>query len=278
MIILAHDGSIYGDWVARYAMRFAENEVDRKLRVLHVREGKIHPDIVTTRLDALGTACKKRDISFQAQLLELEESTYRTLRHHAPPDPEALLICGTRAKSSKKRWLRGSVAEQLLRMHQCPVLALRVVQPGLLGHPSDLFLPLAGHQTGFERLWPVFKRLAPQLDRVHLFRTAQLNQLRIPYLSETDESTLRQTCITYLQQARNTMLDKIDPLPFSLELRTSICSDWPHEILVQASRLKSHLMLLGVSERSLAHRVLHGPGLERVLSESPCDVGVYRGP
>jgi nucleotide-binding universal stress UspA family protein len=49
-------------------------------------------------------------------------------------------------------------------------------------------------------------------------------------------------------------------------------------VLVEASRLKSQLLLLGASERSLAHRVVHGQVLERILRDAPCDVGIYRGP
>jgi hypothetical protein len=48
-------------------------------------------------------------------------------------------------------------------------------------------------------------------------------------------------------------------------------------VLVQASRLKAQLMLLGLSERSLAYRVFHSASIERILHETPCDVGIYRG-
>jgi nucleotide-binding universal stress UspA family protein len=57
-----------------------------------------------------------------------------------------------------------------------------------------------------------------------------------------------------------------------------ISSDWPNAVLIQASRLKVQMILLGVSERNLAHRTFYGVGIERVLRETPCDVGIYRGP
>ena len=65
---------------------------------------------------------------------------------------------------------------------------------------------------------------------------------------------------------------------FLLDRRVTVSTDWPSEVLVQASRLKVQMILLGVSERSLAHRIFHGAELERVLHETPCDVGIYRGP
>lgn len=278
MIILAHDGSVYGDWVARYAVRLAGAEKNRKLLVLHVLEGKIGREIVEARLGALAEQCSADGIECLLRPLEPDVSAYRTLRHALPHEPDTLLVCGTRAKPRKTRWLTGSVAEQLLRLQQLPVLALRVVQPGLLGYPRDLLLPLAGHQGGFDRIRPIFDRLVPQLRSVHLFRTAPVSQFRRPHLSSGVESSLRRGCIGYLEKFRAEMALHCEPRPFSVELRTSVCSDWPNEVLVQASRLKVQLMLLGVSERSLAHRVFHGPGLERVLTETPCDVGIYRGP
>ena len=68
------------------------------------------------------------------------------------------------------------------------------------------------------------------------------------------------------------------PLPFRIDRRVTISADWVNDVLVLASRLKVQIMLLGVSERNLAHRVLHGTAMEKVLRDTPCDVGIYRGP
>jgi nucleotide-binding universal stress UspA family protein len=63
-----------------------------------------------------------------------------------------------------------------------------------------------------------------------------------------------------------------------IETMVTIASDWPNAVLVQASRLKVQMLLTAVSERSLAHKVLRGDDTERLLLQSPCDVGIYRGP
>ncbi|PLX84686.1 MAG: hypothetical protein C0614_04950 [Desulfuromonas sp.] len=152
MIILAHDGSIYGDWVARYAIHFAAVEEDRKLLLLHVVDGKVGPEIVVSRFNALAGECDSYNVEFLPQHLPLGPSVYRTLRQAIPPDPDALLVCGTRVKPRRQKYLSGTISEKLLRMHQCPVLAIRVVQPGLLGNPHDLLLPLAGHLHGYCRV------------------------------------------------------------------------------------------------------------------------------
>ncbi|MDT8419331.1 MAG: universal stress protein [Desulfuromonadales bacterium] len=278
MIVLAHDGSLYCDWVARYALNFAEEEKDRKLLALHVLDGKASPELVANKFAELQECCAGQNIEFIPQLLRMDNSVYRSLRHAIPHDPEALLLCGTRVKAKKRTFLRGSVAEQLLRNRQCPVLALRVVQPGLLGAPHNLLMPLAGHVAGFSRVWPIFQRLAVRLHRVHLFRSLYIHQLRHANLRPDRERELLKYGQTYLEKIAAELEKALHNQPFCIERQVMISSDWPNAVLIQASRLKVQMTLVGVSERSLAHRVFHGSGIERVLLEAPCDIGIYRGP
>lgn len=275
MIILAHDGSLYSDWVARYALNFAAAEAEPKLLALHVLDGKTSRDLVATKFEMLAAACSDLNIEFVSQFLPINSGVYRSLRHAIPHEPEALLLCGTRVKEKKRTFLSGSVAEQLLRNHQCPVLALRVVQPGLLGSPQHLLLPLAGHVSGFARIWPIFQRLAESVQRVHLFRSVHL---RNAYLHPARQRQLLDAGQSYLARIAVEMAENLPDLSFCVERQVMLSSDWPNAVLMQASRLKVQMILLGVSERNLAHRAFHGVGIERVLRETPCDVGIYRGP
>jgi len=277
MILLAHDGSVYCDWVARYALNFAEQEDDRKLLVLHILEEARRREIIEEKFFTLEQECRGREIDFSSHVLPIGSTIYRSLRQAIPHRPESLLICGTRVKPNKRSLLRGSIAEKLLRTHQCPVLALRVVQPGLLGDPHDLMLPLAGHASGFGRVWPVFRRLSPHLRRLHLFRALTVNPLLLPHLTPTREHTLMEIGVRHLDAIGETLEQHLGPLPFHLERRVVISAAWPEDVLLQASRIKAQVILLGVSERNLAHRLMHGDGVERVLRQAPCDVGIYRG-
>ena len=277
MIILAHDGSIYGDWVARYAIHFAAQEQDHKLLLLHVVDGKVGPEIVDSRFSSLAAECDACNVEFLPQHLLLGPSVHRTLRQAIPPDPEALLVCGTRVKPRRQNYLAGTVSEKLLRMHQCPVVALRVVQPGLLGNPHELLLPLAGHLHGYFRVAPILLRLGPSLRSLHMCRAMRINPLRHPQLSRERELLLKEIGRKYLAKFQTEMEEALGPLPFRCEQQTVIASDWVLEILLQASRLRSQLMLLGLSERSLAYRVFHSTEIERIIHETPCDIGIYRG-
>ena len=278
MIILAHDGSLYGDWVARYALRFAAVETDRTLLLLHVLDGRIEPHLTEFRFKALANEAAGTAVTVHSELLPVGKSVYRTLRQAIPLDPEALLVCGTRVKPRRQAFLTGSVAEPLLRTHQCPVLAVRVVQPGLLGLPHDLLLPLAGHQAGLDRLWPVFRRLAPQLRKAYFLQAIQVTQLAQAHASLGRKAQLRQNGEFYLDRFIAELETRITTPSFSVERRVLLTGDWAHQVLVEASRLKAQMLLLGASERSLAQRVFHGQVLERILRETPCDVGIYRGP
>lgn len=278
MIILAHDGSVYSDWVAHYALHMAANEEDRKLLFLHVLEGKVNADLVQAKLAQLEGDCRMLGVDLRSELLSLGNSVHRSLRQAIPHDPAALLVCGTRIKPNRRDFLTGTIAEKLLRMHLCPVLALRVVQPGLLGNPHNLLLPFAGHAAGFERVWPVFQRLAPALRQVHLFRALAVSPILMTHLTAAREERLRKIGTEHLETVYREMLARIGEPSFPIDRRLAVTSDWPGEVLVLASRLKAQMILLGVSERSLAHRAFHGVGIEQVLRATPCDVGIYRGP
>lgn len=278
MIILAHDGTLYGDWVACYAIHFAATEADRKLLLLHVLDGHVERTIAEARFAKLARTCAESDISLHQELLAAVPSVHRALRQAIPHDPTALLVCGTRVKPRREAFLTGSVAAQLLRMHQCPVLALRVVQPGLLGLPHRLLLPLAGHQDGFKRFWPILQRLAPRLHQLYLLRTVPVSDLAQAHHSPLRQARLRLEGEQYLDRVCAELTDRLAEPAFTLDRRVLIGSDWAHQVLIEASRLKAQMLLLGASERSLAHRVLHGRRLEQVLRETSCDVGIYRGP
>jgi nucleotide-binding universal stress UspA family protein len=277
MIVLAHDGSIYSDWVAHYALRMAASDVDRKLLILNALDGKVNAELVEARLAQLADDGRALNVETHYKLLQVGASVHRTLRQAIPHDPAALLVCGTRVKPNRRDFLRGSIAEKLLRMHLCPVLALRVVQPGLLGCPHDLLLPLSGHSTSFDRIRPVIDRLLPLLFHVHLFRAMSIHPLLISHLTETREQALRKIGYAHLEKYSDQIVAQVGDRTPRVERRVTVTSDIPGAILEQASRLKAQLILLGVSERSLAHRVVHGVILERVLHATPCDVGIYRG-
>ncbi|MBW2478131.1 MAG: hypothetical protein JRE63_12490, partial [Deltaproteobacteria bacterium] len=95
-------------------------------------------------------------------------------------------------------------------------------------------------------------------------------------LSSDLEQKLKRKGRLYLEAFRSDMEAGLGSLNFRCDQKVIIASDWGGELLMQASRLKTQLLLLGLSERSLAYRVFHSVTIERILLQSPCDVGIYR--
>jgi len=278
MIFLAYDGSLNGDWVARYAIRFAAESPERSLNLLHVLDGKTPPAELERRLEHLARECRAQAVELFPQLLPLAQGVLPTLLQTVPAGGEDILVCGTRVRSSRKPFLAGTVTEKLLRCGAMPVLALRVVQPGLLGVPRDLLLPLAGHPRGFAAAWPFFRLFIPDLETAHLLRGMVVSPMRLRHLSSGQLQALREQGVRYLATVSDEIRHKRGGSDFRLDSRIVVCDDWVKEILVHASTLKARLTLLGASERPLLHRFLHGSALERVLRGTPCDVGIYRWP
>ncbi len=279
MICLAYDGSLNGDWVARYAIRFASGNGDRTLNLFQVRDGSLDEAALTTKLEHLGRECQAQGVELFPQLLPLGDGVLPSLLKAFPARAEALVICGTRVRGIGKPFLAGTVAESLLAASPFPVLALRVVQPGLLGTPHDLLLPLAGHPRGFGPIWPVFRLFLPQLRSVHLLRGLTISRYRLGHLPPAEIQTLRQVGVRYLAEISDEIRQLRGCHEFFLDSRIVVSDDWAGEVLIHASRLKAQILLLGASERSSLDRlsrIWRGDPLERVLREAPCDVGIYR--
>lgn len=276
MIILAYDGSLNGDWVARYAIRFASHASERTLTLLHILDGNLSEVELKRKLERIERECRAMGVELFSQVLPLEKSVFFSLLKHIPRGPDQTVICGTRIRTRQRTFLSGTIAEKLLRTGYFPVMAIRVVQPGLLGGPRDLLLPLAGHPRGFKVAWPFFRLFLPDVDRVFLLRAMCVHPLHLPHLSLQRRAALRQAGDRFLANVEEELRSRRGQAAFALDRRVAICDDWVWELLVHASNLKVSMMLLGASERPLGHRMLHGNALERLLRGTPCDVGIYR--
>lgn len=275
MLYLAYDGSLNGDWVARYAIRFADHS-GHALNLLTVSDDRLEAPELEHRIERLDRECRAQGVECYPQQLPLARSVFFTLLDHIPAGDRSLVICGTRVRSRQRAFLTGTISEKLLRSGRFNVLAIRVVQPGLLGSPREFLLPLAGHPRGFSAIWPFFHLFFPEVDRVYLLRAMQVNALRLPHLSSQRRRALREAGNRYLEGMAEEIGRRSGKADFRLDSRVRICDDWVREVLLLASDLKVRMLLLGATERSLGHRLLHGDALERVLRGTPCDVGIYR--
>lgn len=277
MIYLAYDGSLNGDWVSRYALRFAAHSPEKKLHLIHVEDHSIPVDLLEKKILKIERESRSLEVDLAWQIRSLEKNVFHSLVKAIPPSDESYLVCGTRVRSKRQAYLSGTVSEKLLRYNKFHVFAVRVVQPGLLGNPHDLLIPLGGHPRGFQSAWPFFRLFLPHVGTVYLLRSMNVSSIRHPHLSLPQKQSLREAGFDYLEAVSEEIFQEKGAADFLLDNRVVICDDWAREVLVHASKLKVQMIMLGASERSFPHRVVHGNPLERVLRETPCDVGIYRG-
>jgi len=277
MLYLAYDGSLNGDWISRYAIRFASHIADRALTLIHVQDGTIPAELLERKIEHLERECREEGVELVPQILPPGRNVLSTMLDVIPAGTQSYVVCGTRARPGRKPFLAGTLSEKLLRLAHFHTLAIRVVHPGLLGAPRDLLLPLAGHPRGFVSAWAFFRLFLPEVESVHLLRGMVVSPLRLRHLSSAQMRALREHGARYLATVTDEISRGRGAADFHLDTRIVLCEDWVGEILVQVSRLKANLILIGASEQALLHRVLHRNPLERLLRGTPCDVGIYRG-
>src|SRR3990172_9214482 len=136
MLYFAYDGSINGDWVSHYAIRLACHDTDRRLELIHVDDGEMPREELAKKLGRIESECQGRSVDLSVRIAPLRVSVFASLVELLPPGRETHLICGTRVRPRRRGYLAGTVSESLLRSGRFQVLAVRVVQPGLLGLPK----------------------------------------------------------------------------------------------------------------------------------------------
>jgi nucleotide-binding universal stress UspA family protein len=278
MIYLAYDGSLNGDWVSRYAIRMASHLPQKKLVLIHVLDGKIPAGQLEIKIKTLESRCRVHQVELISKTYPLvNRNVFQSLTRFLPEGKETICVCGTRVRSKKKGYLSGTISAKLLRHHKFNVIAFRVVQPGILGNARNFLLPLAGHPRKLKSLLPFFRLFSPDIQEVYLLRIMAVSAFRFRHLSSGQRQALLRIARAYLSEAADEIAKEFPSLSFYLDTRAIVSDDWPKEILIHANHLKVRLILLGASERTLPARFLYYENaLERILTRTPCDVGIYR--
>lgn len=277
-IYLAYDGSINADWLSRYAIRMAAALEHRQLVVVHIHDGSAGDSPLETRFAAIAAECAAHGIELRRLIEPLGRGVAAGLLAAIPPGPDSFCLCGARIAPRGRGFLAGTVSEQLLRAGRFNVMAIRVVSPGLLGRPTNLLFPLAGHPRGFAAAMPFLRLLTPSLSRLHLFRVMEMNPFRFRYISAGAARKKLTEGLEYLKGVSREIRAEIAAGGWQLDRHAVLSDDWAKEILIEAGRVHASMILLGATERNLPSRLFYGNRLEQILRHTPCDAGIYRGP
>lgn len=277
VLCFAYDASVNGDWVSSYAIRLAAHAPDRRLQLLHVDEGKLGRAALDARLARIGHECALAGVAVEPHVVPVRHGVTATLLELVQPGPDSRLVCGTRARQRDFALLAGTVAAQLLRSAPFGVLAVRVVQPGLLGVPRRVLAPVEGHARGFAAGLGFLGLFAPDVDRLHVLLVASVERRRFRHMDHDAVERALGQGRGYVARVEREIAAALPRLASRMDGSVVVSDDVPKEIVIQANRHRSRLIYLGASERSLPARFLYGNPIEQVLREAPCDVAIYRG-
>jgi len=121
-IVLAYDGSTHGDWVGRCAIRLAR-AARTGLEVLHVDDGALSGAEREGRLSLLSDVAAASGVEVALRHLpQAAAGVAPAIEAAVPAAAGHVLVSGLRARTSARGLLRGTVAEQLLRLGRHDVL------------------------------------------------------------------------------------------------------------------------------------------------------------
>jgi nucleotide-binding universal stress UspA family protein len=277
MVFFAYDGTINGDWVSSYALRMAAHHASRRLCLVHVDERLISRQEAGQKIDRIRAECERLSIELRIEMCPAGPSVSKTLFSLIPSGPDVFVVCGARAKETGRGLLAGTVGQRFLLMGGRHVLALRVVQPGLLGVPRQLLIPIAGYTTGVRSCLPFLKLLAADITHIDLLHVERIPSTALRALTHEQSVHLRRSGVGLCTEVERELALALGP-KVAIDSHVVVSDDIAKEIIVQAGKLRSRLVLMGASQRNLARRLVGAGPLERVLHNAPCDVGIYRGP
>lgn len=307
MVHFFYDGSLNGDWVFRYALRFAGGWSVPRLRVVHVLDQKISADRLSEKIEYMKEAARSagvetffeiipRDRRGIAHSLRAEFYRYLPSAHEESAgspgeheETEELIICGARGRGKRKGYLRGTVSQQILNQDwRAHIMVIRVVQPGLLGQASDILVPLSRHKMALERTLRFIGYLQKPLSRVHLLHVtdrAKTSGSPWHWNSEQKSDAEKQRAQGFTRDVAQVVRRFLDGENARVDWRVVAALNPLREILVQASHLRAEAILMGAPRvttagSGLVNRIAgggrYGRELEEFLRQSGCDVIFYQ--
>jgi nucleotide-binding universal stress UspA family protein len=124
---------------------------------------------------------------------------------------------------------------------------------------------------------PILSLLAPELTHIDLLHVERVTSTRLHRLTHEQSVRLRQAGVGLCGEVERELLEALHSYGVLIDSHVVVSDDVAKEIVIHAGKLRSRLIYMGASERSLPRRLASASPLERVLHDAPCDVALYRG-
>lgn len=271
-VFLAHDGSLNGDWIARYALHFAAGSIARRLVVLHVEDANISGEPLHERLEALTAMGERMNVPVEIRILPMHAGVFGGLNDYLIQQENALVVTGARVAGGRRGHLRGTISEKLLAQNKYGVVAIHVMQPGLLGDPKRVLLSLSDTA---QAPTAILKLFAPAITRLDIVQLETVSRLRFARLSEAEAAALKRDGLSKTARAEKGILSSTALTADRIDTHVRVTDDWAKQVAVEAGRYRAGLTMVEMPK--VPSGVLSfGHPVEELMRIAPSDIAVYR--
>lgn len=185
----------------------------------------------------------------------------------------ARLLVGTRSRGKVSKLILGSVAEQVLRSVNIPVMT--VGPEAHLAADNEATPRVILHATTLREASRPSAALACQIASAQNARLVLLHVLQVPAIGKASSTAIEDASIAELHTiAQDTGADQLD-CPTCIEPRV-VRGNPAIEILATADELHASLIVLGATQRSALENLTRDRTVYRVLAHARCPVLTLR--
>lgn len=277
-VYLAYDGSVNGDWIARYALRMAARAGEPRLRVLYVEDVSISAPALSGKFANIESVAAALGVAVDIEICPMHHGVFGGLVARLPEGGDTLVVCGLRVHGGRRGIFKGTISEKLLGHRRFEVVAIRVVNPGALGVAQSLLLPIAGDRRGLNAATALVRLLGDDVRVCRLLHVVGIGLLRLRRLDAGDVGKLRHRGLEYIHRIEEKFRAAIADPRFFIDAAVRVSDDWEQEVIIDAGAHKVDLIVIEAPTRRFGGGRIFGDPVERILRDAPCDVAIYRGP
>jgi hypothetical protein len=156
-------------------------------------------------------------------------------------------------------------------------MAVRVVQPGILGIPRDVLVSVPEPATALHSSLPFLRLLVAEVRHLHILRTIRIGRSAHRRLTPQRLSRLRGEGRIHAETIEGRLVEETVLTETMVDASIRVTDDWVGDTIAYASRHKSQLICVEAPLPGPTARLFRADPIERLLADAPCDVAVFRG-
>tara|TARA_R110000787_G_scaffold211281_3_gene321135 strand:+ start:81280 stop:82119 length:840 start_codon:yes stop_codon:yes gene_type:complete len=274
-VLFAYDGSINGDWVAKYAIRLAANSETRTLTVVSVQKNTPPPRYLTEKINRITSIAADRKVTLDVKLINAK-SVFEGVISALEDPAGTLIVCSVRTRGNARGYLYETAAFQLMKHPELNTVAFRIVQPGILGSPHNILLPVAGRPSGIAGGVSLLHQMGSTVRQCRVLHAVSVSPRHYLRLTATEMTNLRLHGESLVAAVGRHLSQQLNNPSIRIDTAVRVSEDWVREVIVDACSYKSDLIIVEAAGASLRTALRRDDPIERLLHETPCDIAIHR--